>query len=195
MFDMLLALVLGHPNRDLRRCGAPRRLNVAAAALSAKIAPSPEPGGDHVLRIVPQRNVDTDASGSARVNVGDIDPIATPTFVEQFVLKKVSPSPITRLQSSCHCTSAVVSAAEGQSLNAALDHGPTMLHPGQEASTRVAVDVAGLPAGDLTKAVSVFVEGYDGPQASLTVSGHVKPVIYFGHQRWTSVTRARREFQ
>lgn len=103
---------------------------------------------------------------------GTANPLDTPTVQAVFHLKNDTNKPITlsRLDPSCHCTTATV---EGIPAGAAL---PTIA-PGGAAAIRVKVDLAGHPAGNLEKTVTVYVAGSTRPAAVLAMEGVLMPLV------------------
>jgi hypothetical protein len=101
---------------------------------------------------------------------GTANPLDTPQITAVFHLKNDTNKPITlsRLEPSCHCTH-----AEPLPLSPTL---PTIA-PGQTAAIRVTVDLAGHPAGNLEKTVTVYVAGSARPAAVLAVEGVLTPLV------------------
>lgn len=103
---------------------------------------------------------------------GTANPLDTPQITAVFHLKNDTNKPITlsRLDPSCHCTTATV---EGVPASAALP----AIAPGKTAAIRVTVDLAGHPAGNLEKTVTVYIAGSTRPAAVLAVEGILTPLV------------------
>ncbi|MGI4790083.1 MAG: DUF1573 domain-containing protein [Janthinobacterium lividum] len=103
---------------------------------------------------------------------GTANPLDTPQIKAVFHLKNDTDKPITldRFQPSCHCTTAAV---EGSPAGAVL---PTIA-PGKQVTIRVIVDLAGQPAGNLEKTVTVYITGHSQPAAVLAMEGVLTPLV------------------
>ena len=103
---------------------------------------------------------------------GTANPLDTPQVSAVFHLKNDTDKPLTlsRLDPSCHCTTATV---EGTPAGAAL---PTIA-PGRTIAVRVTVDLAGHPAGNLEKTVTVYLAGHAQPAAVLAMEGVLTPLV------------------
>jgi hypothetical protein len=95
------------------------------------------------------------------------------TMVEQdFTIRNDSKSQLTvsRLQSSCGCTTAILRSSDGTS---------AVLAPGGQTGAHVTVNLAGLHAGPIHKLVEVYVEGNPLPAAILKIEGELTPAVTF----------------
>lgn len=103
---------------------------------------------------------------------GTVNPLETPRISAVFHLKNDTDKPVTlsRLDPSCHCTTATI---EGTPAAAVL---PTIA-PGKVVAVRVTVDLAGHPAGNLEKTVTVYVAGRTSPAAVLAMEGVLTPLV------------------
>lgn len=112
------------------------------------------------------------SENQGRRSFSTLNPLDTPKIQAVFHLKNETDKPILleRLQPSCHCTMATV---EGVPAGAAL---PTIA-PGQTVAVRVTVDLAGHPAGNLEKSVSVYVPGQTPPAAVLIMQATLTSLV------------------
>lgn len=103
-------------------------------------------------------------------NFGTLNPLDTPTIQAVFHLKNETDKPIRieRLLPSCHCTH--VEALPPQV-------GALTVTPGQTLALHVSVDLAGHPAGNLEKSVSVYVPGQIQPIAVLVMEATLTPLV------------------
>ncbi len=103
-------------------------------------------------------------------NFGTLNPLDTPKIQAVFHLKNETDKPmlLERLQPSCHCTH--VEAIPPQI-------GALTIAPGQTLALHVSVDLAGHPAGNLEKSVSVYVPGQTQPAAVLVMEATLTPLV------------------
>ena len=146
----------------------------APPAVSPASPSKPRPASPGIpfagLSLVAQDGVSLLYTNQGGYGFGTANPLDTPQITAVFHLKNDTNKPITlsRLEPSCHCTH-----AEPLPLSAAL---PTIA-PGQMAAIRVTVDLAGHPAGNLEKTVTVYVAGSTRPAAVLAMEGLLMPLV------------------
>lgn len=127
-------------------------------------------------------------SNVGRHDFGTINALDIPQVTHDFTLRNDSPAPmiVTRLQTSCGCTTATIEALNNAkaprpaspSSNGTLPT-PITLASGQHAQVHVAVDLAGHAPGMLYKTVLVFVQGRFQPVALLEMQGQLQPAVSF----------------
>ena len=124
------------------------------------------------LSLQAQENISLLYVNQGGYGFGTANPLDTLQVTAVFHLKNETNKPITlsRLEPSCHCTTAIV---EGTPVGAALP----AIAPGQAAAIRVTVNLAGHPAGNLEKTVTVYVAGHTQPAAVLAMEGVLTPLV------------------
>lgn len=151
-------------------------LSPAPAASKARLQAKPRPASPSIpfagLSLQAGDGVSLLYVNQGGYSFGTANPLDTPQVSAVFHLKNDTDKPLTlsRLDPSCHCTTATV---EGAPAGAAL---PTIA-PGKMAAIRVTVDLAGHPAGNLEKTVTVYVAGRTAPAAVLAMEGVLTPLV------------------
>jgi hypothetical protein len=112
------------------------------------------------------------APNHAVFDIGKASALDQSAAEQDFTLRNDSRSAVTvtRMQTSCGCTSAILRSPGGVT---------AALKPGQQVVAQVAVNLAGLHAGPLRKVVEVFVQGQAIPAATLRIEGEITPAVTF----------------
>ena len=154
--------------------GAP---SPAPATSTARLqTPKPRPASPGIpfagLSLLAQGGVSLLYENQGGYGFGTANPLDTPQVSAVFHLKNDTAKPLTisRLDPSCHCTTATV---EGALAGAAL---PTIA-PGKMIAVRVTADLAGHPAGNLEKTVTIYLAGHTQPAAVLAMEGVLTPLV------------------
>lgn len=115
------------------------------------------------------------ALNHAARDFGSVNLLDQPHLTQTFTIINRSSVPLilTRLQPSCHCTSAVVEQAGAPNAAGTL---PT-LAPGQKANICVTVTPEPFQTGPLDKTVQVYAQGSDTPAATLEMTATLLPSL------------------
>ncbi len=119
-------------------------------------------------------------SNEGKVDFGRVSLLKTPTLTQTFRLKNVTDKPLTldRLQTSCHCTSAVWEIKDSK-MRLSAEAAPLTLLPGKSIAVNVRLNLTQMAAGQVVKSVMVFLKGQTQPAALVTLVVDVQPVVSF----------------
>lgn len=128
------------------------------------------PSSIGAVKTVPAQALEVDGHTEAvqTAEFGTISALLLGPITHFFTLRNSGPvsMTVTELRPACGCTSAL---ARGKSTL------PLVLAPGQTATVRVTLDLAGQPPGPISKTVWVYVKGQNVPAATLTMIGTLVP--------------------
>jgi peroxiredoxin len=121
----------------------------------------------------------------AKADLGVISPTSSGIVTAVFTLRNEGAKPvtITRVQTSCGCTSAVVqaegNASPAQAATLPSMSGPVTLAPGRTASVRLTLHTDALHAGPISKAAFVYTTDrpVGQPAARLSLTGALDPGV------------------
>jgi len=155
----------------------------SAAATDEAVPKSAAAVASAGLAIIAAQDVVSTGPNRAAYTFGTVSLFDRTRVEHTFTLRNSGARPLTisRVKSTCGCTSAVV-AKEGSPGGEAARTGaglPTTLEPGEELALRVTVDLRPLPPGRIRKSVSVYLENGDEPAAIPEVTGTLLPSVSF----------------
>lgn len=157
--------------RDVSAEAPPHELHPFAMSTASNVLP-PHKAPFTGLRVAPTQGIQALAPNQAEHDFGTVSALDMPSLEQTFLVTNGGSVLLVldRLQPTCLCTTASV---EGIPTGVAL---PT-LAPGQKATIRVTVRLAGLESGPLLKSVMVFTQGNPRPAAVLTLTGKLQPAV------------------
>lgn len=123
------------------------------------------------LTIVAEPGLRKTGNGMAKMETGLMDPLAMPFWEHTFTLRNDTGATlqITRLQSSCGCTTAVLGSGKTEQA----------LPPGKTLALKVRIDPAHLRPGSVDKFVWVFVREGVAPAATIEMTGQAPALVRF----------------
>jgi len=136
------------------------------------------------LNLTAENGLTQIASNEGKVDLGRVSALKTPALTQIFRLKNITGKLLTldRLQTSCHCTSAVWEAEDGK-LPTSARSTPLTLRPGESVAVRVRLDLKQMASGQIVKSVMVFLKGQTQPAALVTFVADIQPVVSFWPQQ------------
>ncbi len=145
-------------------------LILALFALCPSWASCASPSSVGAINTAPAQALEIDGHPEAvqAYDFGSISTLQLAPISRIFTLRNSEPLSvtITELRSACGCT---IAMAQRHVML------PIVMAPGQTATVRVIVDLAGLPPGPVSKSVWVYVKDQGAPAATLTMTGTLVP--------------------
>lgn len=173
--------------------GALRASSFAPVSLAPLAPLKIEAPNPLALTVLEENGVQSPQPSQGRCTFGALDVYAVRSIERAFTLRNDTAKPIvlTRLGSSCGCTSAFVETSPanntGSAGGAAAKSVARTLLPGDKITVHVSVDASRLRSGAAKKLVWVFAQGSGQPVATLELVGAVRspvtlspPVLDFG---------------
>ncbi len=169
-------------------CLKPASAEPASAMMTAnQAAPVAEPNAildarfpSAGLSLVAMTGLTQITNNEGEIDLGRVSVLKTPALMQMFRLNNATNKALTldRLQTSCHCTSAVWEMEDGKPRLNTSKSSLTLL-PGKSIAVEVRLNLMQMAPGEVVKSVSVFLKGQTQPAALVTFIADVQPVVSF----------------